>query len=333
MKDIRLSDLDLLSLSILVNLYEHQSASYVSQKLNIPAPKISRCLKHARELFEDELFIRRKYGLVPNEFSSKLYPIAKEIVESAKGFQSLHQGEIDYVDEHFEIVAPDLVSYRFPNALMGAIKEARKELTFNISSWTQSSLQEITAGEVALGVCCSQHCAQCGYGHEVNLGQYQNYLETIPLTTLDKLYLVCKQDHPILKQEITLESIADYPFVNTVFGKAGQTSHEPGPFQQYCTAHYLPLHTEIAITSVSSLFDYLRSSQALALIPYSAVFDMVNEIPELHACQLSSYESHRLYQDIKPPTLYLIKKKHNDSIKLNWLIGQLQLLIGNMMHA
>jgi DNA-binding transcriptional LysR family regulator len=66
MKQIDLDKLDLLTLSILVTLYENKSATQVSKILNVPASKISRCLNSARLLFGDELFIRRKYGFLPH---------------------------------------------------------------------------------------------------------------------------------------------------------------------------------------------------------------------------------------------------------------------------
>ncbi|MBO2613945.1 LysR family transcriptional regulator [Shewanella algae] len=133
MNHIDFEKLDILSLSILVSLYENKSATHVSKILNVPAPKISRCLKTARSIFGNELFLRKKYGLIPNEFAAKVYPIAKEIVDCAKGFNHLGNPTLAG-NKNFELVTPGLISYAYPKALMQAIKQQNKQLHINLNS-------------------------------------------------------------------------------------------------------------------------------------------------------------------------------------------------------
>ena len=125
MKKIDLDKLDLLTLSILVSLYENKSATHVSRILDVPASKISRCLHSARLLFGDELFIRRKYGLVPNDYAGRIYPIAKEIVDCAKNFNRLNSTSLPH-SRHFELVMPGMIAHAYPRALMNSIKEHHK---------------------------------------------------------------------------------------------------------------------------------------------------------------------------------------------------------------
>ena len=108
--------LDILSLKILVSLYENKSATYVSKALDIPAPKISRSLKNLREIFGDELFIRRKYGLFPNEFATHLYPIAKEAIfqisseNFEEAFDALFPARKPVAEVYAQIIADCLVA-------------------------------------------------------------------------------------------------------------------------------------------------------------------------------------------------------------------------------
>lgn len=328
MNNIRLNELDLLSINIIVQLYEHKSATLVSQKLNLPAPKISRSLKRARDIFEDELFIRKKYGLVPNEFSHKLYPIAKAILECADDLKNLETAAIELEKPHFEIAAPDLIAYKLPNELMSRIKSAEKPLSFNISAWTQTSLSEIASEHVHLGlVCCHTNDPSA---HLISKEATQ--LEVTLIKPLERLYLISDSNHPVTQEPISLESIARYPFINTVFGKAGQTGDIQSPYQEYCEKNNINLTTEIAITSLSSLFDYLRYSQAIALVPYSAVHEIVYTTPHLTSSLLPIQETHKLYSEITAPSIYLVKKKTNSNKEIAWLSHQIEELVRDIMH-
>ncbi|WP_285163816.1 LysR family transcriptional regulator [Shewanella goraebulensis] len=321
MRDISYSDLDLLSINILVNLYENKSATYVSNKLNVPAPKISRCLKHAREIFGNELFIRKKYGLVPNEFAGKVYPIAKQILECSNSLQQLHGEAIADNVHNFEIVAPDLVSFPFPKMLLTSIRDAGKDVNFNISAWNKSSLEHIVSGDIDIGICCSKAIG--------NLESIDDNLAVLPLKKLNKLFLICDEKHPILKEEITLESIAKYPYVNSNVGDAEQ---KMSAFQEYCYRKQISLNTEMDLNGVSSLFEYLRQTNAVALLPYSSIYNMINTTPGLHACRLAEVESERLFMEVKAPTLYMVYNKNNHEANFQWLSEKIQGLVHSALH-
>lgn len=314
--------LDILSLKILVSLYENKSATYVSKALDIPAPKISRSLKNLREVFGDELFIRRKYGLFPNEFATHLYPIAKETIQCTDKFQKAHAANTSHVKTHVEIAAPGLIAYAFPKTLMQAIKEEQKQMHINITPWSMHTTQDIINGDTTLGICCNKSTA--------DVAAFGDKLQTTTLHQMDKVYLIASRNHPIFKREITLETIAEYPYVNTDFGNP---STNLSPYQEFCINNGIKLNTEITITSISSLFEYLGESQTISLLPYRVIYEMVSDIPELHTCQLSQLEAERLYASTEVPTIFLVQKnlpnKNNDD--LAWLTGQIKKIVDNII--
>lgn len=314
--------LDILSLKILVLLYENKSASYVSKALDIPAPKISRSLKNLREVFGDELFIRRKYGLFPNEFATHLYPIAKETIECTDKFQKARGANTSLVKKYIEIAAPGLIAYAFPKALMQVIKEEQKPIHININPWSMHTTQDIINGDITLGICCNKGVA--------DVDAFGDKLLTTELQRMNKLYLIASKHHPIFKREITLETIAEYPYVNTEFGSP---STRLSPFQEFCINNGIKLNTEITITSISSLFKYLGESQTLSLLPYRVVHEMVSDVPELHTCQLSQLEAERLYANIEMPTIFLIQKNlpNHSNNDLTWLSGQIKKIVDNII--
>ncbi|RPA60210.1 LysR family transcriptional regulator [Shewanella frigidimarina] len=312
MKPIDLDKLDLLTLSILVSLYENKSATHVSRILDVPASKISRCLHTARLIFGDELFIRRKYGLVPNDYAGKIYPIAKEIVECAKHFNRLNSAEQSH-NRYFELVIPGMIAYAYPRALMKAIKEHNKNIHINVSSWSSHSLESVTSDPHCIVMCC------CKGPEEILC--FDQKLQVEVLATMNRQYLLSCRKHPILKQDISLETISTYPYINTLIGIQAPILN---PFQEYCQSKDLTLNTEMTITSVSSLFDYLSDCQSLAITPYKAVYDMLDEDSGLHACQLSEYECNRLFEVVEPLKLVLVTHPSADNGDTAWLKQQIR---------
>ncbi|MCT8870014.1 LysR family transcriptional regulator, partial [Shewanella xiamenensis] len=310
------------NMAMLWLIYEGILQTYVSKALDIPAPKISRSLKNLREVFGDELFIRKKYGLFPNEFVTHLYPIAKQTIECTEKFQKVRAANVNHVKTHVEIAAPGLIAYAFPKALMQAIKEEQKSIHINITPWSLHTTQDIINGDTTLGICCNKSTA--------DVAAYGDKLQTTTLQRMGKVYLIASRNHPIFKREITLETIAEYPYVNT---DLGNPSTRLSPYQEFCIKNGIKLNTEITITSISSLFEYLGESQTISLLPYRVVYEMVAEIPELHTCQLSQLEAERLYADTEAPTIFLVQKNQPNraSEELAWLSEQIKKIVDSII--
>ncbi|GGP67638.1 LysR family transcriptional regulator [Shewanella saliphila] len=312
MKQIDLDKLDLLTLSILVSLYENKSATHVSRILDVPASKISRCLHSARLLFGDDLFIRRKYGLVPNDYAGKIYPIAKEIVECSKNFNRMNRAESLH-SRNFELIIPGMIAHAFPRTLMQAIKEHRKDIHINVNNWDKHALESVSNDPNCIVV--------CGCKNSEDIHCFDQRLQVEELVKIEHQYLLCDRNHPILKKEINLESIVEYPYVNTIMGAQAPMVN---PFQDYCHFKSLPLNTEMTITNVSSLFDYLSNSQSLALTSYKTIYDMIDEDSGLHACQLSEYEVNRIFEVSAPLKLVLVTHPDANNDDTMWLKQQIR---------
>ncbi|QQX80783.1 LysR family transcriptional regulator [Shewanella sp. KX20019] len=322
MNTICFSHLDLLSINILVNLYENKSVTKVSNKLSLSAPKVSRSLKHTREVLGNELFIRRKHGLIPNEFADKVYPIAKKIMACCSELQDIQYKTTNSVVGHFEISAPDILSYPFPKSLLSTIHSSGKNMSFNFSQWGRNSIVEVISGKIDFGICCSDN--------EELVNSYDNSIASIPVARLDSLYLVCERNHPLLKQDIDLRSIASYRYVEC---NTGSLTSSGSKFKEYCSKNSIPLDIEVELCGAYSLFDYLRESNAVTILPYSSIYNAIENMPSLHICKLSKVEVNRLYNNSCIPTLYLTYNKNNKKPNLPWLIDTISSLILNTLNG
>ncbi|WP_335922339.1 LysR family transcriptional regulator substrate-binding protein [Shewanella algae] len=223
-------------------------------------------------------------------------------------------------NKNFELVTPGLISYAYPKALMQAIKQQNKQLHINLNSWGCNSLQGIIDGNISAGLC------SCHYPQD--LLAIGNKLQIEALRKLDSLYLICNKNHPLLSRELTLETIAEYPYINTDLGLGPNCL---SPFEDYCRINNLDLNVEMTITSISSLSAYLEASQAVALVPYKAVFDLLGEEPLLHLCKLSEMETTRLFNVTEPLTLTLLSPSGQQDPDLEWIRSQLRLVSGTLL--
>ena len=326
MHHLKLDTLDLLSINILVNLYEHHSATLVAKQMNIPAPKISRSLQHSRVIFNNPLFIRKKHGLIPNEFAKQLYPIAKEILQCSEHLYQLNDDDRGSEKSHITIHVSDLIVHQFPQLLKNAIKESHLDLKFTISPDSDNLITDIIENRINIGLISESN-------HEY-LKQIDNHVDVVALKRLSHLYLVCDLHHPLLKQEITLESIAKYPYVS-ILGKPGHATSDP--FLLYCNQHQLAyqLKNQDLINhnfNIEKLNQHITETDAVALLPFSKLYDHSNQMPNLHVCRLSEIETERLYLSINSPTLYLATKKGALSPNISWLVETIGHIVNRSIH-
>ncbi|MBV7316665.1 LysR family transcriptional regulator [Shewanella sp. NIFS-20-20] len=307
---INIEGIDLLSLSIFVLLYESESATVVSRQMNIPAPKISRCLKSLREAFNNELFIRRRYGMCPNMVADQIYPIAKNIVASANEFNKVNINSSE-TNNQFAIALPDCFACSLTKDLMTRLKKVNEKYNLILEQWHINSWQDVINEKLSFSLCCHSSV------HE--LESLSDKLEVIPLVELNQLYLLSPANHPILGQEISLETIANYPYVVTEFAKLEDLT----PYQRFCQRQGIELKMDITIRNASSLIDYMYSHSCLALTSYKTLYDKYSQIAGLHACQLSKVEAARLHQDQAAPWLFLLKRRDLQDPKLAQLITTL----------
>ncbi len=312
MKNITQSDLDLLCINIFVNLYEVQSATTVSQKMQIPASKVSRSLRHARNVFGNELFIRKKHGLVPNEYASKIYPIAKEIIECSKSLQALQNKSTEFQEVDFKLTIPQSLRSDIFQNLHDSIKSAGKSITLTQVPWSESSIAQIAEGHIDIGISICDNISALET-------RYSN-IRAVPLSMLNKVLLLTAEKHEIYEQEISLESIARYKFINSNI--CGSQNVIP-LFQTYCEHIGVKLNKTAEAYSLDLLLDQIKNSDAITLLPYHESVSVDFERAGIHACELSKIETDRLYSTILPPTLALIYNTNNQNQNIYFMINSL----------
>lgn len=77
--------LDLTLLLVFLGLLRHRKASAVADELGLTQSAISQALRRLREIFGDDLFLRRPHGMEPTATALALEPSLSQAVESLRG--------------------------------------------------------------------------------------------------------------------------------------------------------------------------------------------------------------------------------------------------------
>jgi DNA-binding transcriptional LysR family regulator len=83
-RDTKLRRLDLTSLLVFDRLMVLRKATLVASELGLTPPGISHVLRRLREVFGDELFLRRPHGLEPTAFAKALEPRVRRAIEELR---------------------------------------------------------------------------------------------------------------------------------------------------------------------------------------------------------------------------------------------------------
>ncbi|WP_234200023.1 LysR family transcriptional regulator [Shewanella sp. AS1] len=292
--------------------------------MNIPAPKVSRCLQHARMIFNDPLFIRKKHGLEPNEFTRQLYPIVKELVQCSESLYQLNQSNTKAAT-NIVIYISELLIQHLSQQLSSAISDAQLAISYELRNDSEDILDDIANGLIDLAVLSESNPL---------LLQADTRLEVVPLKTLQHLYLLCGLNHPIMQQQISLANIASYPYLSA-FSQIDKRS--PDPFELYCRqqkwcCHLAPTDHSQSSLGFYDLFRYLSDDKTVSLLPFNKVYEQSHLLPGLHVCCLSAIDTERLYQDQSYPRLYLISAKGQPNLHISWMKQEITSLINQSVH-
>ncbi len=317
MRNILHSNLDLFSIKVFVTIYEKKSASLTAAEMCVPISKVSRGLKRVREALGDDLFTRKRHGMIPNDFADMVYPAAKKMLNCCATLQMIADDPTEESTKPFNIAAPEIISFPMTKPLLSMVHAEEKGLIFTISIWDKDSIRDIASGNTDIGIFCADNLA-----HEDFINED---ISVVKLHELSSLYLSCDEKHPILAKGISLSSIASYPRVGCNIG--GFSSSYCGKYQDYCDKNSIGLDSDIDISSVSTLFDLLRGSNYLSITPIPSIHQGIANINGLHSCQLSEVETRGIYKDVGIQNIYLAYNNKNKKIDFPWIKSKVEYLL------
>src|SRR5262245_51317346 len=85
MNTIDIRKLDLTLLLVFQEVMRHRKLTVVAERLGLTQSSISHSLRRLRDVFGDELFLRRHNGVEPTSRARELEPVMRQVIEALRG--------------------------------------------------------------------------------------------------------------------------------------------------------------------------------------------------------------------------------------------------------
>jgi DNA-binding transcriptional LysR family regulator len=198
MKDIDIAQVRKLDMSLLVifaELLRHRKMTAVAAKLGLTQSAISHSVQRLRDLFGDELFLRRANGLEPTARALSLEPKIAAILDlSAEALNLERSFEPSRFQGSVRIAAIDYEESMFAAPLIEMLHAEAPHLRLIFHSLTRRlALDALESGE-----------ADVALGYYFDLG---DGLEAQEIYS-ERYSVVARKDHPIFKQALTRKRYA-----------------------------------------------------------------------------------------------------------------------------
>lgn len=198
--DIRdLGRLDLNLLVALEALLEERSVSRAAERLFITQSAMSKTLGRLRELFDDQLFVRRGSGMVPTPRAEQLAITLPQVLQAVQGMiQPLEFDPFAYQGQMNVLVQGHMGVWFMP-ALIGRLQTTAPGMKVRAYSRIDQPFDQLASGQLDFALQIER----------------QQYPPDVDLTTLAfaQPVLLARKGHPLEGTDITIEDVARYPQV------------------------------------------------------------------------------------------------------------------------
>ncbi|QFU21238.1 LysR family transcriptional regulator [Shewanella eurypsychrophilus] len=255
--DLKLSKLDYFTLQVLVGLYELKSGTCLAAKLDVAQPKVSRALSTIREVFDDEMFVRKQYGFEPNELAAKIYPIAKVVIDAYLQVQRASQDNL----EQKKTINIATLDYN-TNFLHQSVLEVSKKLgitsVINMVPWNDDIQKQITSGKV-------------DYAITVNPPE-NNLLRTELLAEVKRFYIIARKGHPIFDKSFGYADLISNSFVLINYARIGLKKRA---IELYVEKHGGEMDVVLKTNNLHYALDYLVNNDSICIAATESILEHI----------------------------------------------------------
>lgn len=145
--------IDLNLLKVLKVLGEEKSASRTAGKMSVSQPSISQSLRKLRALFNDDLFIRKPYGLEPT-------PYCEDILSQLPLLFNEVDNIFNPLAEHDSVVYRGIINIAVNSSIISAVhkvifpklRASSPHTEFRFVNWSWDTETKIQQGDIDLGI-------------------------------------------------------------------------------------------------------------------------------------------------------------------------------------
>src|SRR5262252_572280 len=298
MSNSKLRKIDGTLLLVFAEAYRLRKLTAVSQRLGMTQSAVSHALGRLREIFEDELFLRRPFGVEPTQRARELAPRVDTIVRLTR--ETLTDGDAfnpASSSREFRVTGLDSATVLLGSRLIALCRRSAPNVRLTFRSLTQQdALRALGDGDVDLAVCL--------------IWTQSSDFRVEPLYQ-ESYRVAARRTHPRIGRTLDLRTYValDHILVSVTGDPVGIVDHTlaaKGHVRRVVAT--LPMFLP-ALAAVAQS-DVIATMPAKLIEAYKKPFGLRSHEPPL---------------PIRPFTLSVVWHRRNDADPgLRWLIGQLR---------
>lgn len=242
-----LQDLDLNLLKLLKAVVDTRNTHAAANQLGISQTSVSRGLAKLKDVFGEQLFIRKAHGVEPSELAVKLAEASEQmlnplikVIESYQNFEPAQfSGEIKIAMNIFFLEV-------YGDGIFNVLRREFPNANFKLVYWQERSLAEVLNGDIDYLI----HFEGYPLPQEI----YCHTLEDV------ELCLIARKNHPILNQTSAWDAIHQLPLTRVIID--GINSKRSPVEEVFLAKGYQPRVT-LATHSIRVLINKLCQSDAI----------------------------------------------------------------------
>ena len=299
MKDIdrnKIKRIDGGLLLVLRELLRQRRTTVVAERLFMSQSAVSHALARLRELFDDELFVRRPHGLEPTRHALELAPRIDALLDGLGDALGLATSfDPSTTTRSFRLAAPDFLATLVVPPLLARFARTAPRARFAFSQRLgQDALSALERDDVDLA-----------------LGQFLGSIEGFAAEPMfdDHYCMIARRGHPRLRKKITRALYAELGHVQVSVG---------GDFRSPAVGSYSrkawPHRTVAAVPRFLMALAVVGNTDAVAVVPH--------RLARAHA-QRFGLALHELPFRPNPIHILAVRRPHDDPAT-RWLLDQVK---------
>jgi DNA-binding transcriptional LysR family regulator len=200
MRPINLESIDINLLHVLAVVLEESSATRAAKRLHVTQSAVSNALRRARDLFGDQLVVRRPHGLEPTPRARTLLPALRDWTEGTRRLLA----ETPTFDplrstRTFRIACVDAIAATLLQPILRILRQRAPEARLRMLTIDRLIVADgLERGDVDLVVGVPPALRE---GHEAEV------------VYRDPMACIVRLDHPRVRRQLTLDTFAALPHV------------------------------------------------------------------------------------------------------------------------
>lgn len=301
MKDIEISNIRRIDGRLLLvfrALLECRNASRAAERLSVSQSAISHSLFRLREVFRDELFVRKSHGLEP---TTKALTLASRVERVLTALSEMTGEATDFdpetSDRRFQLAAPEFVIALAGGRLLERFSASAPQVSFGFLHLSgESAWDLLRRGEIDLAV-----------------GRF-DALSSLDFSTSlvyeDRYCIVARQSHRHLGSTINIDQ---YRCMGHIFAYSGS---ELAPWEPHLD--YSDLRSDALVPHWLTALSMVAASDSIATCPRRLAERMARPLG------LRLLDAPFLTTEIR---VYAASRRHFEDTGINWLQDQLRAAI------